>query len=148
MFRKEYPRFKDMPFKAMHFVEWLSEQELDLKAFNRKVTYHDPCHIGRHLGIYDAPRNLINMIPGIEFVEMEDSRESSRCCGGGGGVRSQFPAISQQIAAKRVGQAEIADVLLTTCPFCVNNLTLGLDENSTLEIRDLLELIDELLQNG
>ncbi|WP_440951549.1 (Fe-S)-binding protein [Methanococcoides sp. FTZ1] len=145
MFRKEYPRFKDLPFKSMHFVEWLSEQELDLKPFNRTVTYHDPCHIGRHLGIYDAPRELINMISGIEFVEMEDSRESASCCGGGGGVRSQFPEISQQIASKRVKQAEIADVLLTTCPFCVNNLTLGLSEDSTLEIRDLLEIIDELL---
>ncbi|WP_135612689.1 (Fe-S)-binding protein [Methanococcoides sp. AM1] len=146
MFRKEYPRFKDMSFKAMHFVEWLSEQEFDLKPYNKKVTYHDPCHIGRHLGIYDAPRDLINMIPEIDFVEMKDNRESARCCGGGGGVRSMFPEISRQIAEKRVDQAEIADVLLTTCPFCVNNLKLGVSETSTLEVRDLLELIDEILE--
>lgn len=148
MFRKEYPQFMELPFKALHFIEWLSEQELPLKPYGKTVTYHDPCHIGRHLGIYDAPRDVINKIPDIEFVEMADNRESARCCGGGGGVRAQFPEISGNIASKRVDQAEVADVLLTTCPFCVNNLALGIDEGSDLVVKDLLELVDELLEDG
>jgi Fe-S oxidoreductase len=146
MFQEEYSRFIELPFRALHFTQWLEEVDLDLKPYNRTTTYHDPCHIGRHLGIYDAPRNVIGKIPGITFLEMEDSRETARCCGGGGGVRSGFPDISRQIAARRVAQANIADVLLTTCPFCVNNLKLGKEAlNSKIEVRDLLEVVDELL---
>lgn len=145
MFRKEYPQFMELPFKALHFIEWLSEQELSFKSYAKTVTYHDPCHIGRHLGIYDAPRDVINKIPNIKFIEMVDNRETARCCGGGGGVRAQFPEISESVASKRVVQAEFADVLLTTCPFCVNNLELGTDDNSDVVVKDLLELVDELL---
>ncbi len=146
MFREEYSKFAQLPFRALHFAQWLEEVDLELRPYKKTVTYHDPCHIGRHMGIYDPPRNLIGKIPGITFLEMEDSKESARCCGGGGGVRSGFPDISKQIAARRVAQAQIADVLLTTCPFCVNNLKLGKDVcNSDIEVRDLLEVLEELL---
>ena len=125
MFRKDYTNFRDVPFEALHFTEWLDRQDLKLKPYEKKVTYHDPCHIGRHLGVYEAPRNIINKIPGAEFVEMSATENTARCCGGGGGVRAGFPEVSKEVASKRVKQAEIAEVLLTTCPFCVNNLIMG-----------------------
>jgi Fe-S oxidoreductase len=147
MFKKEYPRFRELPFKAMHFTEWLAEQDLKLKPYEKTITYHDPCHIGRHMDLYDAPRDVIKKIPGATYVEMKDNRNTARCCGGGGGVRANYPELSSQIAAKRIEQAEIADVLVTACPFCVNNLKVGKENlGAKVEIRDLVEVIDELLE--
>jgi Fe-S oxidoreductase len=147
MFRKEYQKFKDFNFEALHFTEWLADQKLNLKPYPKKVTYHDPCHIGRHIGIYDAPRKLINQIPEIEFNEMEFKENQARCCGGGGGVRSAYPEVAQNIAANRVKQAEFAEVLLNTCPFCLNTLKFGNEKiNQDIEIVDLLQLIDQLME--
>ncbi len=147
MFREEYPKFRDFDFEPLHFTEWLMNQDLKLKPMNKIVTYHDPCHIGRHIGIYDAPRKVIEKIPGVTFKEMEFKGQTSRCCGGGGGVRSGFPELSKDIAGKRVAQAEFADILLNTCPFCLNNLERGKEAiGSNTEIRDLVEIIDELLE--
>lgn len=147
MFRKDYKKFGGIEFEALHFTEWLQNQDIKLKPYEKKITYHDPCHIGRHLGMYEAPRKVIEMIPGAEFVEMKNTKETSRCCGGGGGVRAGYPDVSRDIAAKRVEMAGIAEVLLTTCPFCVNNLKMGGEHiDSDVEVRDLLEVIDELLE--
>ncbi|MCD4703186.1 MAG: (Fe-S)-binding protein [Methanosarcinaceae archaeon] len=146
MFKKEYPKFRKLPFRVLHFTEWLNEQDITLQPYEKTVTYHDPCHIGRHLGIYEPPRTMIQKIPKVNFVEMKDNREMARCCGGGGGVRSGFPEVAGKIAARRMEQAMIADILVTTCPFCVNNLKMGRDiAQSKVEVRDLLEVIDELL---
>ena len=111
------------------------------------VTYHDPCHLGRYCNVYDPPRELIKKIPGVTFKEMSTKKDGALCCGGGGGVRAAFPDLSKRIAAKRVKQAEFADLLITTCPFCVNNLKMGKDDiGSKVEIKDLLEVIDGLLE--
>ena len=118
-----------------------------LKEYPKTITYHDPCHLGRHSNEYDAPRKIINMIPNAKFVEMEETKDTARCCGGGGGLRAQFPDISKRIAQKRVKGAEFADLLLTSCPFCVNNLKLGKEvSDTTIEIKDIVELVDELLE--
>ncbi len=147
MFRKEYKNFRDFNFEALHFTEWLAEQDLKLKPYPKKVTYHDPCHIGRHIGIYDAPRNLIKRIPEIDFQEMELKENQAYCCGGGGGLRSAYPEVAQNIAANRVSQAKFAEVLLNTCPFCLNTLKFGNEKlNQDIEIIDLLELIDQLME--
>jgi Fe-S oxidoreductase len=147
MFRKEYKKFRDFNFEPLHFTEWLADQEFKLKPYPKKVTYHDPCHIGRHIGIYDAPRKLIERIPEIKFQEMDNNKDTANCCGGGGGVRSAFPEVSQNIAAKRVKQAEFAEVLLNTCPFCLNTLKFGNEKiGQDIEIIDLLQLINELIE--
>ena len=146
MFRKEYKEFRDFSFEPLHFTEWLAEQDLKLKPYPKKVTYHDPCHIGRHLDIYSAPRKLIERIPEIQFQEMEYKEDQAKCCGGGGGVRSAFPEVAQDLAANRVKQAEFAEVLLNTCPFCLNTLKFGNEKvKQDIEIIDLLQLIDDLM---
>jgi Fe-S oxidoreductase len=96
--------------------------------------------------VYKAPRDVLAKIPGVEFKEMPRNSETSRCCGGGGGVRSAFPDLSGQIAGKRVAEASFAEVLVTTCPFCVNNLKVGKENSKAkVEIVDLVELIEPLL---
>jgi Fe-S oxidoreductase len=125
----------------------LARQDFKLKPLKKRITYHDPCHIGRHMKIYDEPRTLLKMIPEAEYVEMGESKESSRCCGGGGGVRAADPAAAQRIASRRVKTAsEIADLLITSCPFCVSTLKLGNELiKADIEIMDITELIDDLL---
>ncbi len=147
MFKNHYPEFRELKFKPMHITEFLAEKDLPLKELPKTITYHDPCHLGRHAEVYDAPRKIIQKIPKAEFKEMEFKKETARCCGGGGGLRAAFPEISKRIAGRRVYDAKFADLLLTSCPFCVNNLSLGkeLTENE-IEIKDIVELVDELLE--
>jgi len=146
MFKEEYPRFVDVPFKVRHISEFLADKDLHLKEGKGVITYHDPCHLGRHSHVYEAPRKVISKIPGVTFKEMPRSGETARCCGGGGGVRSAYPDLSSKIAAKRVDEAAFADMMVTACPFCVNNLNVGKESSSSkVKIVDLVELVDELL---
>ena len=90
-----------------------------------KVTYHDPCYLGKHNGIYDEPRELIAAIPDIELVEMRHNRENNLCCGGGGGrMFEEFEEIVR-LARIRVEEAleTTANVLATACPWCHQMLT-------------------------
>ena len=144
MFKEEYPKYVKVPFKVLHMTEFLATQDLKLKARKGTATYHDPCHLGRHAHVYEEPRKVIKMIPELTFKEMEFNKSTSHCCGGGGGVRSAFPEHSKTIAQTRIDEASFADTIITTCPFCVNNLSMGAD-GKNVKIVDLTELVDELL---
>lgn len=145
MFKHEYPKYVDVPFEVLHITEFLADKDLKLKPMDGVVaTYHDPCHLGRHCGVYDAPRAVIAKIPGLEFKEMEFNGKTSHCCGGGGGVRSAYPGEAMDIASTRLDEASFAKVLITCCPFCVNNLSAATGERD-IQVRDLVELIDELM---
>ena len=69
------------------------------------ITYHDPCHLGRHAGVFDAPRKVLKMIPGVKLVEMERNRGNAWCCGAGAGVKSQFKDWAIEIASERIQEA-------------------------------------------
>ena len=115
-----------------------------LQPFNHKVTYHDPCHLGRHMGVYEEPREILKAIKGIEFVEMDRNRANSRCCGAGGGYKSQFNNLAVRIAADRIRDAEKtgAEILVTACPFCVTNLSQGAKAiNSKIKVMDIGEIL-------
>ena len=146
MFKEEYPKHVEVPFRVLHMTEFLAEQDLRLKPMKGIATYHDPCHLGRHAGVYDAPRKVIAKIPELEFREMAFSRNVSHCCGGGGGVRSAYPEESKRIASTRIDEAAEtgAGTIITTCPFCVSNLEFGMDGRD-IRVVDLTELIDDLL---
>ena len=112
--------------------------------FNAKVTYHDPCHLGRHSKVYEEPRNILKKIKGIDFVEMEKNRENSRCCGAGGGYKSAFNDFAVNIAAQRIRDAEAvgAEVIATACPFCVLNLKHGAKKiGSKVKVMDITEIL-------
>ena len=115
-----------------------------LKEVNMTVTYHDPCHLGRGQGIKDQPREIIEMIPGVEFKEM---KYPCQCCGAGGGIKSGKPEIAMDLSkakAKMIKDTE-ADAVVTICPFCELNLQDGLDAIGCSDIKSMhiLELLDK-----
>jgi Fe-S oxidoreductase/FAD/FMN-containing dehydrogenase len=112
-----------------------------------RVTYHDPCHIGRHAGIYEPPREILRAIPGVELVEMEHNRENGLCCGS---VLSRVgrPPAADAIGIYRMKEAEEvkADVLLTTCPCCEVQLRVGARAgNSPVRVLDFTDVVAEAL---
>ncbi|MDR0522840.1 MAG: (Fe-S)-binding protein [Candidatus Methanoplasma sp.] len=145
-FGKFYARSGQNVYHFSQYAEKLiSERRLPLNnEFKAKVTYHDPCHMGRHMGVFDAPRNVLKKIKGIELVEMEKSRENSRCCGAGGGYKSQYNDFAVNIAAERIRDAEEtgAEIVVTCCPFCVTNLMQGAKKiGSKMKVMDLGEIL-------
>ena len=115
---------------------------------NDVYAYHDPCYLGRHNQIYDAPRDVLDAIPGLKRVEMNRSRDRSFCCGGGGLMLFYEPKEDQRIGVKRVEMAAEAgaNVIVTACPFCLVNIedaikVAGLEGKMT--VLDLVELVDQ-----
>ncbi len=133
---------------SQYVEELIAKRKLPLNnEFKYRATYHDPCHLGRHAGVYDAPRNVIKKIKGIDFVEMHRTRELSRCCGAGGGYKSQYGDYAVAIAGDRIRDAEEvgAELLITTCPFCVLNLRQGAKKiGSKIKVMDLSEVLLEV----
>lgn len=116
----------------------IKEGKLNLSKKDLDVTYHDSCHLGRHCGVFDEPREVIESVAGL--VEMDNIRENSLCCGAGGGVKSAYPEIASEMAKLRIDQAKETGcgILVTPCPFCKLNL-----ENDDLEVLDLTEFLVE-----
>ncbi len=150
--KKDYPELigEELPFEVKHItevlVEMLSNDEIPFKAAEGdklKVTYHDPCHLGRHMDLYDIPREVISKIPGIELIEMKRNRNNAWCCGAGGGVKSQFPDLAKDISKERIREAmeSGADILTTSYPFCIGNFKDAYEEMEP-EIKDKMQLID------
>jgi fumarate reductase (CoM/CoB) subunit B len=142
--REERGRRAD--FKVYDINEYLvgelgSKLVRPTRELNKRLTYHDPCHLNRGQGIRDEPRSLLQMIPGAEFVEMQDA---DRCCGSGGGVRAGRRSLSMAIARRKAEYVRDvqADICVTSCPFCMVQLqdilqTLGI-ETTVKNVVDLL----------
>ena len=143
----------DLPFEVKHMSEYLEElinsgSLRPTKNINMSITYHDPCHLGRHMKVYDAPRAVINAIPGLKLVEMRRKLDYSFCCGAGAGFRSAFRDKSINIASERVQEAEQlnVDALVTACSFCKYNLVDGANAiQSKLPVYDIEELLAKSL---
>ena len=144
-------------YEVIHTTELLANLIRDGKIVPKKdfgetkITYHDPCYLGRHSGIYDAPRDILRSLPGVEFVEMEKIREQSMCCGGGGGglwtERSKGERLSDLRLEEALGTG--ATVLATACPYCISMLedsvkTMNADEK--IKVKDITELILDSLE--
>ncbi len=145
------PYLKDANIKILHTAEFLDnlikEKGIPLKNLGIKVTYHDPCHTGRHTGVYEPPRSILRKI--ATLTEMKTIKDNAKCCGAGGGVKKGFPKLALDIAKKRVKEAEEtgADYLVSICPFCNRNLTEAIQESgSKLKFKDLIELVEEALK--
>ncbi len=159
-FKNEYPEFM-ANFEVIHITQYIfeliNEGKLEFtKEYAKKVTYHDPCYLGRHNGIYDEPRALLQKIPGLDLHEMIDSRVDSLCCGGGGGRIWMETPKGERFSDLRLDQAmEIgAEELVTCCPYCITNfedsrITLedgeGMETKSIPEIKDITEIIQEVI---
>jgi len=180
IFQSQYPAIGKMDFEVMHSAQFFDQliQGNKLKFTKDvplKVTWHDPCHLGRggekqdlwegvrvkwglsdpprqrnygSNGVFDAPRNILKALPGIEFIEMERIREFSWCCGAGGGVRAAFPSFALETAQERVEEAQAtgADALVTSCPWCESNLNDAITaDGNKIQLFSLVELVEKAL---
>jgi Fe-S oxidoreductase len=151
-FKNEYSQFM-VDFEVIHISQFLfeliDEGRIKLtKEYRKNVTYHDPCYLGRHNGIYEEPREILKRIPGLELHEMPESREDSLCCGGGGGRIWMETTKAERFSDLRLEQAKgiEAEVLATACPYCITNFEesrLNLEYDNVLEIRDITEIIQD-----
>jgi len=153
-FKNEYPEFMvnfDVVHSSQFLIELIEAGKLQLnKDYGRTVTYHDPCYLGRHNGLYDESRQILKMIPGLTLVEMADSRQDSLCCGGGGGRIWMDTPKNERFSDLRLIQARDvnAQVLATACPYCITNFEesrLNLEYENVLEIKDITEIVQEVL---
>ncbi|MHC5036031.1 MAG: (Fe-S)-binding protein [Planctomycetota bacterium] len=151
-FKNEYPEFM-ANFEVVHISQFLldliREGRIELGGNSgMKVTYHDPCYLGRHNGLFEEPREVLRKIPGLELVEMADCREGSLCCGGGGGRIWMETPKDERFSNLRVTQAAEtgAGVLATSCPYCISNFEesrLTLDVEESLAVKDIAEIVRE-----
>ncbi len=142
---QDYPLYGlDLDKPVKHISEVLSDSldSLPTSQFNGKITFHDACHLGRHCGIYEPPRNVITHISGTTITEMERNRENATCCGNGAGLRTLFPEHAKKIGSERIKHAKNvgATFLITTCPFCKNMLASQTDEIDVLDLPEFVML--------
>jgi len=152
--KNEYPEFK-VNFDVVHISQYLSELiktgKLKIsKEYAKKVSYHDPCYLGRHNNIYDEPREALKKIGGLELDELPDSRVDSLCCGGGGGRIWMETPKDERFSDLRVEQAVEtgAEVLATSCPYCITNFEdsrLNREDSESLAVKDITEIIQEVI---
>ncbi|MDZ7698038.1 MAG: (Fe-S)-binding protein [Deltaproteobacteria bacterium] len=153
-FKNEYPQFM-VNFEVVHVSQYLfqlmNEGRLAFKKpYKKKITYHDPCYLGRHNGIFDEPRALLTNVSGLELSEMPDCRMDSLCCGGGGGRVWMETQKEERFGDIRIQQAMDlgAELLVTCCPYCItmfedSRVTMGVDEQ--IAIKDITEILQEVI---
>ncbi|MFW9953133.1 MAG: (Fe-S)-binding protein [Candidatus Thorarchaeota archaeon] len=139
----------DLNKPVEHISQLLDHELQDTKDLmpGKRITYHDPCHLGRHRGEYEAPRSVIKKITGHEPIEMERNRDNATCCGNGAGLRTLFPEYAQKIGSSRLQDARQieAELIVTACPFCKNMLEK--ESKEQIEVLDLPELVLGILKS-
>ena len=151
-FTKMYPEILhiELPCRVMHATQYMEhlikEKRLALRDLNWKVTYHDPCSLGRHSNVYNSPRNVLKAVPKLDFVEMPLSRNRSRCCGAGGGLWSFNNTLAMNCATERLLK-DVAPLgvsaLATACPTCHINLrNAAARKSSGTKVYDVVEIVE------
>ena len=152
-FKEHYSHIGGVGVPVYHSVEYLekliSEGAITLDpAFKKRVTYHDPCDLGRSFGIFEQPRDILKKISGIDYVEMSKNRNEARCCGGGGGVQTYDLDLSVKMAAERVRDALAvgAEIIVSGCAACKDNLRKGTraipkEGRGKLKVMDITEIV-------
>jgi Fe-S oxidoreductase len=153
-FKNEYPEFM-VNFEVVHITQYLLDLILKgrlefTKPYGKKVTYHDPCYLGRHNGVYDEPREVLKKVPGLELNELPDSRVDSLCCGGGGGRVWMETQKGERFSDLRIEQAIDlgAEVLVTSCPYCITmfeDSRTTLDVGEKIEVKEITEIVSEVI---
>jgi heterodisulfide reductase subunit D len=147
-----YPQFLELPpqLEVLHATEYLArlieESKIQLGPVERVVTYHDPCDLGRKSGVYDAPRAILNSIPGLEFRELARYGENAMCCGGGGDVEISDREVTGQVGVLRMQQAQEtgAEAVVSACQQCKRTLLTGARQAKIrMRTLDMSELVLE-----
>jgi glycolate oxidase len=157
-FKDLYPKHNgSSSIQVYHTVEYLEKLIMNGKltfktGAKMKVAYHDPCDIGRHMNIYDPPRNVLRAIPSVELIEFPQNRNLAKCCGGGGGLKAFDTEMSLEISYKRAQQASGmgADLIASACPSCKSNLQVAAarlrkEKKGKMKVMDITELVAEAL---
>jgi Fe-S oxidoreductase/nitrate reductase gamma subunit len=153
---KEYAKFDDGDFETIHHTELLAdllknEKLKPTKAVDEELTYHDPCYLGRHHGEYDAPREILESIPGVKIKEMEKNKDKALCCGMGGGnmwyeMHEGTDLVDNRLA--HVGETKV-EKLATSCSFCMINFNSGKGKNKeteNLEVEDIASILSKSVE--
>ncbi|TAK36582.1 MAG: (Fe-S)-binding protein [Chloroflexota bacterium] len=153
-FKNEYSEFK-VNFEVVHVSQYvfqfIREGRLQISnEYAKKVTYHDPCYLGRHNGVYDEPRETLKKIPGLELIEMAERREDGLCCGMGGGRIWMETPKSERFSNIRMEEAiELgAEELVTACPYCITNFEdtrAALNCADAIQVKDITEILQEVV---
>ena len=150
MWREHYPGDFKL-FHATQFIEQLIDKNaLSLNELPWSVTYHDPCDLGRNGGEYDAPRKILNAIPGLDLVEMENVRAKSICCGGGGNLEMTDPVLSGKVAHRKINEIREtgAETVVTACQQCVRSIKGRVRrEKLDLEVVDITTVVARALSH-
>jgi Fe-S oxidoreductase len=156
--KHEYPRYGG-DFKVVHYSELIADlmRQGRLKLsneLNSKITYHDPCYLGRYNGIYLEPRRILQAIPKAKLEEMERSKATGFCCGGGGGLMW----IEEQPGTTKINQIRLEDALktgaetvVTACPYCLQMFEDSIEHKGvkdSLKARDLVELVEAAMKQS
>jgi len=152
--RKDYTPFLEAPVQILHITEFLAEhlEDLSFKGDGtQKVTFQDPCRLGRHLGVFDQPRQVIEAIPGVELNEMARSGPRGICCAGGPWSNCDRFAKKIQVERLREAKGTGAEVMVTSCPKCQVHFACAmkdpnLGEEIKIEMRDVTELVAQALE--
>lgn len=144
--KPQFAPLKDRGIKVIHLTQLLKDLDPGVRT-DRRVTYHDPCDLGRHCGIYEEPRDVIRKIA-PNFVEMPHHHGESLCCGAGGGVRGAYPKNSLAMARRRLKDVEDvgAEVVLTECNSCVHNLSNAKLRKQNFKIYNTTQFIQKLME--
>lgn len=159
-FKNEYPKL-GISYPVRHFTEFLVDRLDQLKPLltqeiQARVTYHDPCYLGRANGVYDAPRILLESIPGLELVEMSHNRETSLCCGGGGGGMwldgFQWEKAHVRLSEWRIREAILAgaNILAVACPYespRFEDAVKMVEGSGQLLVKDIAELLADAMED-
>lgn len=150
--KNEYPQFGG-DFEVIHHTTFIADlvKSGRLKfttEVNKTITYHDPCYLGRYNDIYEAPRQILGVIPGVRLVKMDRSRQKSFCCGGGGGRIWMEETIGRKINEVRTEDVitSKAELVATACPFCLQMFEEGITRKKmekAIEVMDLAELVEK-----
>jgi heterodisulfide reductase subunit D len=147
MWREYYP-YEEFGIEIIHgsqfLMHLLQQNRVPLQELDLTVTYHDPCDLGRGARVFDAPRKVIQSIPGVQFVELPNNRENCNCCGGGGNLEMIDPELSTKIAKSKIEEAEGtgAQAIVTSCQQCVRTMTTYVKRNKIpIEVMDIIQLV-------
>jgi Fe-S oxidoreductase len=139
--------------ETLHAAEYLAglmdQGRLALRETNLTVAYHDPCDLGRKSGVYEAPRRVLQGIPGLTLVEMVDNREEALCCGGGGNLETHDPDLVTSISSRRLSQAQAAgaQAIVSACQQCERTLAAAARrERVRIRVLDIAEIVWDALE--
>jgi len=147
---RDWPKMAgELPFRVLHISQLLAElisaKKIRFKhPIKARVTYHDPCHLGRVMGVYDEPRAVLKAIPGIELVEVYPTKHAAWCCGAGGGLRDSNPGLALDIGAEKIPLIKEtgASILTSSCPFCKANFMDVVEKaKEPIQVKDVTELV-------